>query len=693
MVALVTAGVNHNNWIDDSSPMLVKDRGILSLGSDSQDSYDSNFSTDEEFFNTLDPSSSFSKELLTILNVTQPGSPLREYIATSSRSIYSSMMSNMRCEEDFRSHFWSPSPPIQKRRSRDLSKSEDVTDLDDADEPSALEIGLISSTSSAALREAMEENVSRLNSLQRSIRAHAEKGDLDHVHKLVEERQNLATTAYSSAKLLLVHVKNVLQNQEKRVKILTYVLQQINSLEGELMEDSSISSQICTWSEWEKQVETCSEFLNESDANQSAFAVAQLMNELKEASKVYELFSLWIDGEMTTSESIMDKDGLLNRYASIMHDLEKSKINTKKILQEDEAHSEESIQQLKKLWRDTHEKAAAVVRSILGQVRLDMMEISEMKSEVSNWRDRVGFLRCQENVDARVEQLIADNSINEELLLKLEDEKIDIKSSLEKARLKLNRLKLKAQPTTSTKTEDVDSLKSVNDLQNQLKEAEKNVRELRKNMRSWYREVRKFALDKAPELFHYLSDLQSPGSLLGDGGFAGDAKLPRRRLDEYENVEALSPAQVSGSVDTKANTNGSKATTAVPENRSQNKATASGRHMMLKAKYDGEDVVLKGFLMGEGDQRRGLERELSILGRLKSDYIIAPRAIVEGSGLYESPYFQVSVFIEYPYFSGGNLALWLKQQSRKPWELQSVARQLLYALMYLHDHGVIHKVS
>lgn len=96
--------------------------------------------------------------------------------------------------------------------------------------------------------------------------------------------------------------------------------------------------------------------------------------------------------------------------------------------------------------------------------------------------------------------------------------------------------------------------------------------------------------------------------------------------------------------------------------------------------------------MHEGEQRKGLEREVSILGRLRNDCIIGPRAIVEGSATPFDSSVQVTIFIEYPYYKGGNLASWLKAAPRKPWELQNIARQLLYGLNYLHDHAVIHKV-
>lgn len=88
------------------------------------------------------------------------------------------------------------------------------------------------------------------------------------------------------------------------------------------------------------------------------------------------------------------------------------------------------------------------------------------------------------------------------------------------------------------------------------------------------------------------------------------------------------------------------------------KALTSGRHILLKASLDGENVVLKGFVMNNFAQRKGLlscllmssskssvcmnshmymyvigfERELHVLSKLKNDSIICPGAIVEGSG-------------------------------------------------------------
>ena len=251
-------------------------------------------------------------------------------------------------------------------------------------------------------------------------------------------------------------------------------------------------------------------------------------------------------------------------------------------------------------------------------------------------------------------------------------------------------------------------------------DAERAVKEVRREMRNWFRGVRSFAIDVAPELFHLLPDLQAPGSVLGDGGYGENAKLPRRRLDEYDDIKPLTlavipPADLSKLI---ADSNGSAllgsgaAQAAVRFNTIQpassssssssstrssaaSKISSVGRHVLLRASYDGDEVVLKGFIMTESHQRRGFEREISILGKLRNDHIISPRAIVEDTGTFamdSNPGVQIAVFIEYPYCKGGNLTGWLKSSVRKPWELQGVARQLLYGLMYLHDHGIIHMV-
>lgn len=92
-------------------------------------------------------------------------------------------------------------------------------------------------------------------------------------------------------------------------------------------------------------------------------------------------------------------------------------------------------------------------------------------------------------------------------------------------------------------------------------------------------------------------------------------------------------------------------------------------------------------------QRAALEREVMILCSLHHDAIIQVRALVEDSSQAHSHAVPM-LYLEFPYCSGGNLMQWLSSHIEKRsnlWELQSLARQLLCAIMYLHDRGIIHK--
>lgn len=162
-----------------------------------------------------------------------------------------------------------------------------------------------------------------------------------------------------------------------------------------------------------------------------------------------------------------------------------------------------------------------------------------------------------------------------------------------------------------------------------------------------------------------LPDLQAAGSLLGDGGFAESLKLPKRRLQEYDNVRPLSlddspsPPGAGTGVGVglgAAILGGDNDVLGRGANPSSSPRIGSrcSRHVLLRASYDGEEVVLKGFIMGEQQQRIGLERELAILSRLRNDSIICPTAVVEDFDTFEiTSYVQkVAVFIEYPYYKG-----------------------------------------
>jgi hypothetical protein len=396
--------------------------------------------------------------------------------------------------------------------------------------------------------------------------------------------------------------------------------------------------------------------------------------------------------------------------------------------------------------------AQGLLKHLLSQNSTDMSSVLSLQQEIDDWREKVNQLKDIENLKIKCDELISGNAVLEDSLLKLEDAKIDCKSNYDKAVLKSNRrkvyptalirassrgtrpespvvgspsitstmlsyLSLSSSDHTAATAVDAAAMPlpvgassgstqftasqlqkhpsdeqgvDIQTLKELSLEADKAAARARRGLRSWYRSNRKYAMEIAPELFHYLPDLRSPGSVLGDGGFAQSAHLPTRRLDEYDEISPLHPGGFASATGSSVGGGNPAAAQSAAEPSMIN---LSGRHLLLKAVYEGEDVVLKGFVMTSSDQRRGFQRETRILSKLKSSCIITPEAIVEGSSDVQDHSWQQMLFLHYPYLKGGDLSVWMKAAPRKPWELQQMARQILYAIIYLHDHGIIHRVS
>lgn len=205
------------------------------------------------------------------------------------------------------------------------------------------------------------------------------------------------------------------------------------------------------------------------------------------------------------------------------------------------------------------EKGLAFIRDLMSQNRIDIMEVTAMTEEVRDWNKRLKRLANITELEKTYTALIRQNAVLEDSLIRLEDERIDTKSALEKASFRRPNL---------TRTKSSNDMKDVEDLKTSLAKAEQRVRDARKEIRKWYRETRKFATDYAPELFYHLTDLRSAGSILGDGGFAEKTKLPRRKIEEYENVRPL-----------------------IAEDSNASKISF-GRHLLLRALFDNEEVDL-----------------------------------------------------------------------------------------------------
>lgn len=116
-------------------------------------------------------------------------------------------------------------------------------------------------------------------------------------------------------------------------------------------------------------------------------------------------------------------------------------------------------------------------------------------------------------------------------------------------------------------------------------------------------------------------------------------KLPKRHREDYDDIRPFSADSMS------AIGGGGGDGTIRP---------IAGRQMLLRASYNSEEVVLKGFVMAEVEQRVGLERELAILARLRNESVICPRALIEDFDVFESTAYmqKVAVFIEYPFYKG-----------------------------------------
>ena len=85
----------------------------------------------------------------------------------------------------------------------------------------------IKRVSSAALRESMEVDRAKLNSIQRNIRTLAEKGEIDEIDELILERTIVAVRSVTTATELYGHIHSVRVMQKLRHKTLSSALSKL----------------------------------------------------------------------------------------------------------------------------------------------------------------------------------------------------------------------------------------------------------------------------------------------------------------------------------------------------------------------------------------------------------------------------------------------------------------------------------
>lgn len=615
-------------------------------------------------------------------------------------------------------------------RNRELKKKEGVEDA-----------AQIENVSSAYLCERMRVSRSRIRQIQRSIRKVAEQPSafLEKVESLLDERKKLSIDCASDAADLFKHVQHVKTLQTSRSKQLSNVLSEIEEMiqqpEAVISDPASDYSNVsCGWEEWNLWVQEASTQINIIPPQRSRSDIENLRIEMRAIARFSTEISEWITRGSIDSPSILTPHGTMRPDSISRAAFEATSQKIRQLGQDYEdavvqanlvrnrailsvrSESEDIRNALKRVCSIVEEakyKGHSVISSMINQLSFALLEILDLENEVSEWYNLVQELCDEDNkLTTKCNLLVEDNQKQEEKLIELENAKIDIRSALEKLSLRsghVKRSKSRTQsilPLSDGGNSEENGSNAEEELKTKLKIIESEIKTCRRNMRLWFREVREFAIVTAPELFFALPDLLSVGSILGDGGFAEAGKLAKRQLDDYDNVEFMFEDDKSIS-HTKTSTNSvdSKSESVAISDQTGGKGKRR-RHLLLKAKYDDKDIVLKGFFMEDHSQRSGLEKEVNLLADLSNEFVIVPTGLVDDlsvdmkvsssnnkRAVHEWSRYKGTVFIEYPYFSCGNLKDWVGiAGKRKVWELQAVARQLLFAISYLHDHKIVHKV-
>eukprot|EP00903_Cladosiphon_okamuranus_P007175 g6967.t1 len=285
---------------------------------------------------------------------------------------------------------------------------------------------------------------------------------------------------------------------------------------------------------------------------------------------------------------------------------------------------------------------------VLADAGRDSAEASIMAEEAGAWAATVADLADGEELAARGQALKAKIEELKNSVLDQEDAIVDSQGALVKGRRR------------GASSQELEAL------QVRLAATERGARRARRASKKAAAAAATLAHGLSPEIALDLPEALNPlagrQQVVQDVSIAG-IDLPLRRLKDYDNLRAMEDEGSTGG--------------------------GQGRHRIFLAEYDDETVVLKGYALVNALQRHSLERELHILDRVRHGAIIRAGAIVEDDAGSDNPI--PMLYIEFPYCAQGNLRQWLQARPRPPWELQGAFRQVMCAVMHLHDVGVIHK--
>ena len=180
----------------------------------------------------------------------------------------------------------------------------------------------------------------------------------------------------------------------------------------------------------------------------------------------------------------------------------------------------------------------------------------------------------------------------------------------------------------------------INEVETRYLSAKKIVADLAESQASLEAKLAGFAQSNVPELL-FSANPKLAKRLLHTG------LVVDRRLSDYEQIEVLHGA----------------------------------RHHVLLVKLNNRVVVLKEIALNDEAARKVFENEVGLLWKLKHPAIVKVDAV-----FYEG----LRAYIQMPYISQGTLGQWLASNP-KPWKVQSVFRQLVQGLAFMHDHGIVHR--
>lgn len=172
------------------------------------------------------------------------------------------------------------------------------------------------SSSSAQLREKMENQRRLLISIQKDIRSYAEKGETESMGRIVEQRTKLANDSLLQAKRLLVHTNSLLRLQQERQTYFLKMCRKLDRLRSELKVEKDIQDDSkadvdgafvhCSWSEWNSILSQLNDMISkyENFSVNTDSALKEFTDTLRYQAQLCYQISNWVDSNIVYNKAI-----------------------------------------------------------------------------------------------------------------------------------------------------------------------------------------------------------------------------------------------------------------------------------------------------------------------------------------------------------------------------------------------------